>query len=68
VKLLEFSDKEGVLGTVTLISSVLTGSTRGMQRMADLALTQCATPEAAFRYLAEKPSNGYVWVSRRVDQ
>lgn len=68
MKLLEFSDKDGVLGTVTLDNGTLTGSTRGMQQVADKAVTQHGSAEAAFTWLRDKPSNGYVWVSRRVDQ
>jgi hypothetical protein len=62
---LEFSDKDGVLGTVTLDNGVLTGSTRGMQNMADKAVGHQGSAQKAFDYLSSRPSNGYVWVSRR---
>lgn len=69
MRVLEFSDREGVLGMVTLDNGTLTGSTPGMRRMVTAALGyQNGDPEAAFTYLAEKPSNGYVWVSSRADQ
>jgi hypothetical protein len=55
-------DAQGMLGFIKLEDGQLTGTTKGMQQMADSALRKAGgDPEEAFRGL-NGWSNGYVWV------
>jgi hypothetical protein len=54
-------DAKGQLGFITLDNGTLTGSTSGMQQIADSALRKAGgNAEEAFRGL-DGWSNGYVW-------
>jgi hypothetical protein len=65
--MITISDKDGVLGTVELQDGQLTGSTASMQRLADQALDQHGSPEAAYDALS-RLNNGYAWASTDAGQ
>lgn len=52
-------DHESVLGTIDIQGTVLTGSNRGMQRLADQAAARAGSAQEAYDKLA-KLDNGYV--------
>ena len=57
---LRVSNKRGQIGTITLADGKLTGSTKGVQGIADAALRRTGSAADAMRWL-NGWSNGYVW-------